>query len=102
MQRDGDAVNDDVGGAGGPRERVVGRVGGVCGVWCRHIAVTQPRRVSVVGVLITEDVVNGEVGKFGSTVEHVKRTGKFVGIRADEAKTERSCRMRQRGRRGPT
>jgi len=38
VQRAGDVAHDDVGGPGGPRERVVGMVGGVRGVWCRHIA----------------------------------------------------------------
>ena len=34
-------------------------------------------------MLTTEHVENGEVGEFGSTVEHVKRTGVFFGIRDD-------------------
>ncbi len=37
------ATNDGAGGAGGPRKGVVGRVGGVCGVWCRHIVATDPK-----------------------------------------------------------
>jgi hypothetical protein len=35
--------NDDAGGEGGPRKGVVGRVGGVCDVWCRHIVATEPK-----------------------------------------------------------
>ena len=37
------AGNDGAGGAGGPRKGVVGRVGGVCGVWCRRIVATEPK-----------------------------------------------------------
>jgi hypothetical protein len=54
---------------------VVSVVFGAGILWRRN-----PRRVSVLGVLTAERVANGEVGKFGSTTEHVKRTGKFVGI----------------------
>ena len=53
-----------------------------------------PGRVSVVWVSTIERVANGEVGKFGSTAELVKRTGVFFGIRADVSKAERSCRNR--------
>jgi hypothetical protein len=33
-----------VGGVGGPRERVVGRVGGVSGIWYRHIPTTETEK----------------------------------------------------------
>ncbi len=39
-----------MGGAGGPRERVVGRVGGVCEVLYRHITVTEPEEGECRGV----------------------------------------------------
>jgi hypothetical protein len=57
-----------------------------------------PKRVSVVEFSTAERVANGELF---TTADRVMRTGNFFGIRAGEAKTERNCGSRQRGRRRP-
>jgi hypothetical protein len=58
-----------VGGEGGPRGRVVERIGDVCGVWYRQITTTEPEK--------------------RRSGWHVVRRGTFFGIRRDETKTER-------------